>query len=135
MTRPYRIVSLSRSQPRLHALAHPVRSVDLMRAAGAAHGTAVVAEQLEVVDGEDAELVPHLLAALRLEGDVQPAVTRGDVPRCADPAALLLELDIRERLARARRPDAGLFLLAGHLRAVDEVGADDPVGAAQREGS
>jgi hypothetical protein len=83
-----------------------MRSFDRVRAVRAAYGAPVVPEQLEVVDGDNAELMPHLLAALRLEGNVKPAVAGEYVPRRVSAASLLLELDVRQRLAPARRPQA-----------------------------
>jgi len=60
------------------AFAHTVGGVDRVgRAVKAAQRALVVAEQLEVVDGEQAELVPDVLAALRRERDVKPPVRGG----------------------------------------------------------
>jgi hypothetical protein len=46
----------------------------------AAGGPAVLAEQLEVVDREHPQLMLDVLAAFRLERDVQAAIAGGDVP-------------------------------------------------------
>src|SRR5215472_13985229 len=107
------------------AFADTVDGVDRVTGAVcAAQRAPVMAEELEVVDREQAELMADVLAALGLEGHIKTAIAGGDVPGRKGISRGRREGDVGQRLARPRRPDAGLFLFAGRRGPGGEVRAD-----------